>query len=910
MTGFIETIILKSTYQIGATSISPLKDKRKVRKELRSVIEEALLLAAQETDLTFDTNPDRIVKLVMRSGASFPRRPSSFISRNSGQTVQLDDINFGKSLKNMMPPGLITDLANLGVDPDQLFGNFGLRFPEVVHSRSLDSSSSLTAIQDRIDAQRQLDVTSSVADHLGVDVSSVSEILERLMDDSKQRIVRRLRAISVPDTLMDIIQDSLNLIPFPNIGDSGFYLLQADAGSGKSTIAERIHQGVIEAAMDDSLAPLPLFLEARKIRDTIEVDLREAWGSNSARKKQQISLVIDGLEEVGTIRARELLLEAHALYGSASSPLVRVIATSRPINVEVDSGVHIPVTLLDASMAATLVNQLSGQTHAAVRLAQVVRNSITKPFFAIAAGLALRQDSSAEIPTQSKVIESVARRAILDDDWQEYSEILLEIASQCLDARHALIRIRDTRATLKDRKFLEESRLLEVSGNSVGFQNAIVAEWFAAEFLGQHPEFIDELLSDPVRLDLWRYPLLMVIESKSLSLTEGILVKLATHAPAMTGWILGQPDPFDPRMFGGKLPELTSPLNEADVAHQFRLAFDSLVAGTAPVSARIGYTQSGVLKPLGFSLDERSCIYAWHRIREDNLDILSDPPHPLSGHNQEWIGSTWTQVTDHPAWVWREAFRDVRGRLKNVLKDGTVFNGSSVNRAEYTWHLIGDVINRSGRRIHVPIELSELEQVLADRDSTLARLNITARDDHPTAVIRETINALRSEGVSELIPPWPNPDLSTPQTPWVWGLWSREGLLRRVESVFQAALEMVEAALSDEIPEFTPELRLNLPWPMKVFGLIHWPSGDTFADQPSFMWRCEPVVGKSSVEWRFASSREELYEEFGRSSQGVISHLGEPTGIYSIKPATALAVSLLWKALDHWSWTVGAPPTP
>ena len=205
----------------------------------------------------------------------------------------------------------------------------------------------------------------------------------------------------------------------------------------------------------------------------------------------------------------------------------------------------------------------------------------------------------------------------------------------------------------------------------------------------------------------------MVIESQSLRFTEGILVKLVRHAPAMAGWILGQPDPFDPRMFGGALPELTSPLIEAEVARQLRFAFESLVAGTAPVSSRLGYIQSGVLKPLGFSLDKRSCIYAWPLVRQSEMDILSNPPHPLSGLNQEWIGSTSTQVTDHPAWVWKEAFRDVRRRLQSVLKDGTVFNGSSVNRAEYSWHLIGDVINRSGRRIQVPIQLSELEKVIA-----------------------------------------------------------------------------------------------------------------------------------------------------------------------------------------------------
>ena len=189
-------------------------------------------------------------------------------------------------------------------------------------------------------------------------------------------------------------------------------------------------------------------------------------------------------------------------------------------------------------------------------------------------------------------------------------------------------------------------------------------------------------------------------------------------------------------------------------------------------------------------------------------------------------------------------------------------------------------------------------------------MKIAARDDHPTAVIRSTIASLRSNGVSELIPPWPNPDQLPPQAPWVWGLWSREGLLQRIESVSMAALEMIQTAISEEIPGFRSELQVSLPWPMKMSGLIYWPSGDTFADQPSFMWRCEPVEGLPSVEWKYVSSREELHEEFGRSGQGVVSHLGEPAGIYSIKPGTALAVSLLWKALDQWSWTIGGPPTP
>ena len=253
-------------------------------------------------------------------------------------------------MRNVLPPELINQLADLGVDPDQLFSNFGEKFSAAVRMRSLESSSSLTALQDRIDAERQLDATNSVASQLGVEVSSVSEILERLMVESRQRIVRRLLAISVPDTLMDMIQDSLRSMPLPNVGAAGLYMLQAEVGSGKSTIAERLHQSDIEAAMENALAPLPLFLEARKIRITIEADLRQVWGSNVVGPRRQISLVIDGLDEVGTVRARELIVEAQMLCG-APAQLARVIATSRPVNFEVNIGELIPVPLLDSQTA-------------------------------------------------------------------------------------------------------------------------------------------------------------------------------------------------------------------------------------------------------------------------------------------------------------------------------------------------------------------------------------------------------------------------------------------------------------------------------------------------------------------------------------------------------------------------------
>ena len=83
-------------------------------------------------------------------------------------------------------------------------------------------------------------------------------------------------------------------------------VISAVAGSGKSLLLDRLMQRAIVRYREDDDAPLPVFLEAPEVQGRLREAIAERTSSLGRPQERGVALFLDGLEEAGRARAREL----------------------------------------------------------------------------------------------------------------------------------------------------------------------------------------------------------------------------------------------------------------------------------------------------------------------------------------------------------------------------------------------------------------------------------------------------------------------------------------------------------------------------------------------------------------------------------------------------------------------------
>jgi len=908
VTGIVEALVGHLALRSGAK----LKDLvLGSEAELRASVRAALVLAAGDIELPDGTDPGWVADAMIEGRLGNDAVPTELSGSTGTAPLELGAANFAMRLKSYMSPELIDDLERQGIDTSRLFEAFGRRFPEVIRANGTNAASPLRDLASRIEASESDRTTSAIASTLGVNLDQTGETLRELRRESQERTRRRLDALAVPDELVQDVLASIELIPLPSFEGGRLLALEAEGGSGKSTIAERLHVLAIERAETDPSAPLPVFVESNGLRGSLRDAIMRLWGANAELSTRGIDLVVDGLEEIGTTGARGLLLDVRSMFRDDQVPVVRVLVTQRPLFLGVKLDGKVALTLLSDEQATALIRRLSGQEHLSLIYTPVIRDAIHRPFYAIAVGLAVAESPSRFLPSPSTVIESVARRALADVPWDSVADLLGRAAAASVDARHGSVPIRQVTVSHQEEAALASSRLVRVDDRRFSFQIALVAEWFAAEHLRKNVGLVDALIEDPQRLDLWRYPLLLAVESQGFEQMEPALTALARHAPAMAGWILSQPDPFASPQVEAHLLDEDVVRDARKMAAQMRVAFSALGDGLESLSRSWVLFSSGKLLPIAVATGGRRCEYSWHRPDPGIPDVLDALPSPRTeDFRPNWLSLTSVTLTDHPAWVWRHAQDELRGLVEGSIKDGRVFSGAEIFGREARWNVALEALGRRGSLGAAPVERQDLAALLVKRDEILKAAGIEhARDDRSTAAIRALVTEMEACSEEELLSPWDPPDnLARPQG-FVWGFWSDTALLNRVRAFTRDGLHLYKHAVDGVLPHFTSHLRVSAAWPARVVGYMSPANYDRgFEGQPMFLWYLDVESDEVETEWK-------LVEDVGEIARGLYEerqvgrwHMGEPTGIYRADPATAFATSLLWDDLKEWGWTNGRAP--
>ncbi|MEG3631927.1 NACHT domain-containing protein [Streptomyces poriticola] len=754
--------------------------------------------------------------------------------------------------------------------------------------------------------------------------------LDDLAAAGRARMMQRWRAAGVPVALAAELADTsqTGALPAAAVAPSPgtcVVVLEGGFGSGKSLAAERQHQQDIAAARADAEAPIPVHLAAQNVQgDLIDAATRAArrLGDPAARG---VALVVDGLDEPGPIRGKELLDQALS-WTAASGARWRILATTRP-GLEMDSKLRRSMPELAEGEAATLMERLGGNGLAVGSESDMVRSVLRRPLFAII-GAQIQQDRERLPSSPMAFLDALVTRALRDVESvkEERAERLLQrLAAACVSGG-GLAGAADVGSPGEMQALLDTRLVVRRGDRHLAFALPVIEQYFAGQAL-----LANGVLAEVVRsvelLDRWRYGLAMAIASGGWKSTRMVLDPLLRAHPGVAAWAAHEAVPQAEREQESSWPDLPDDV----VCQRLQTALEAWQQALSPAGERI-FLYTGWSGPVTVDAGLTGNELWLHILRRDG----DHTPGLAVPATQRWTeprgvrpleGSFGPVAADYAAWPWRTTL-DLLASHLNTLCERRDFDLADCDAytKERLWSAGADLMGLASRRF-TPLRAEEvhqkLRQHLYDRGSLPVRSGFghrfTGRQAELLRLEEELGSGRWADGHGLLHSPYAVPDQARgPHTHWVWDSYSPEQLRLRTEQVLTAAVEIYTALVETWFPQLKQALGLASVAPAALVADLYQPpsSGSGSYEPPRMRLSLRPSP-TNSVTVRLVPSENDIYSPlpspppgkqparspWARPSTPVVS---EPE-VFDDAPATNYAYAWLHEDLHRLHLTDRAP---
>jgi hypothetical protein len=619
-------------------------------------------------------------------------------------------------------------------------------------------------------------------------------------------------------------------------------VLVADLGAGKSLIGERLFQAALGLASENSVAPVPVYLEATDCIGRVEhAVLQQASGIGDVWQ-QGAAVVIDGADEAGG-GANELLQECRILVNAW--PQTTIVITSRPLpsfDPDICRDERMDVKLLPEEDAMALVRRVARNEHLhPYGWPQSVRDALRRPLFAILLGIYFQPGQDRRLTSAGALLQHLVERALgrTVADRAASNALLQRIAVISTDRVVAFVPTSEV--TTRDQlSQLLESRLVVERDGRIGFPLAVLREWFAAHSLANGEPDLSDLIEDRARLHRWRYPIVMFVAMYDDNRVHDVIEQLAERHPGYTSEIISAalPGPHE----GGE----ESPYTPIEWGPWIRRAVAGWSVGIGPLSTRVApVTDTGHVRSLAIVGQGDTLWMTWYYGTDALPDIVDFWP-ARGGPHPDWPGSLMTHSVPHRAWAWRCTRDSIRYTLTNQLRKRSIPVTDGPLLAERFWQ-ISRAMARHLSSWSDPIPISDVDRTLkgiGENTSLGLRGGVEVRPPE-VSWYRQRIASLQADGESEIVAPYPGPDTRRRTAAhWIWDNYSDEQFLQRTAAVFTAAVEGYTQLVATWFQAFEPELATAALFPAKLVGMLVPPSCSqaTPAETPGLSWYWLPLA--------------------------------------------------------------------
>ena len=475
--------------------------------------------------------------------------------------------------------------------------------------------------------------------------------LQLLLGDLRGLAVARWMGAGVPaQKAFELFED--NMVGVIPEGVNPLQVLVGEVGSGKTLAAIRFLQRAATVALEDEVAPIPVWLDATAI-DHVQVDADRQAERLGGTANGSLAVVIDGLDERGGDGDARILAEARALaYGRQGS---RVFLTTRSIvGLAVTDQERGIVPDMSSTQAVEVINRafdLKLNSWSADSWATPIRDAVKRPLFALLMGRHLSQNGGV-VGDPGQLVDELILAALGRGqvDRLAVNRTLMLLAKKSIDADGRPVHASD----VGDRTVVAETirtRLVNESAGSLAFSLPIIRDWFGAQCLLAGVESPARLAASEQQLERWRWALSVAISTLPRLNVNELLATIARHSPAFASQLIDRSTSSSP----GREPGPVALPGALELGGCTRLATQSFLEGVGePLSWMVGPCLDGHIPPLEVSLGDTWFSARWldNSIGTAAPDVLELQPF---GSDRRWLSAHGSQASVEPVWPWQFA---------------------------------------------------------------------------------------------------------------------------------------------------------------------------------------------------------------------------------------------------------------
>ena len=740
-----------------------------------------------------------------------------------------------------------------------------------------------------------------------------TEWLDDLAQESRARCITRWQAVGLSRA------EANELLNDPSVGlvrsewqptaEKPFVLLLGEMGVGKSLIAERLLQAEIEKARGEEGGRLPVYLDARRAAGQLQDAIKDSLEGFGDPKLQDVIVIVDGADEVGAGFAGQLLNETRLIV--EKWPRTRVVLTSRPIPTLKEAEESAIIPALSDTEVETLISRISGASFSSRSVKpESLKDTIRRPLFAILFGVSLKNRKETNPHSKGELLSNLVTQSLqqVKADLSKAEPLLQRLAILSTDRSTTPVPIGEV-GTPTEIEPLLESRLVIENGRALSFPLPILTQWFAAQSLATDSFPLDSLISDPGRVERWKYAFIIFVSVFGHDKVSKVLSPLAETNPAITAEIV------DEGLVDWGRGEGFSPPSFLECGQRIRTAMQSWVKGVGPLAPFISpVSEDGSLPPLGVQVHGERMTTSWHSGNSETSEVVRLPVPWGGWKTDDWMGSRAARVGHQSAWAWRWTLEELVNGLSNLLERRGIPLEDGPLAREVLWEETLTITSRSSL-YHAPISLDEVENRVSQFSDNTLLMGYPSQHGVPIDRFRLKLKRLRQTGETEITNPWPIPDRSGGRR--VSDEYSTSQKIARTKAVFEGALEAYQKIVETWLPYFAPRLHTAVLLPARVIVSL----GETSDGRPTVSWYFEvlPKGSQNSVEIhsseRSRDSRlllrslkekiDQLRPEASEFLSASIHH--EFSGIFfRITPAMELVYRWLWNDLKRVGWIKGS----
>ncbi|MFF2524208.1 NACHT domain-containing protein [Streptomyces liangshanensis] len=696
--------------------------------------------------------------------------------------------------------------------------------------------------------------------------------LDDLVAAGRTRMVERWCASGLPIEIAKELADAQDVgalsgqaAVFP---DFGVVVLEGDFGAGKSLAGERQHQLDIAAARADAQAPLPVRLAAKDVRGHLISTADQVARMLGDPAVRGVRLVVDGLDESGPIRGKELLDQGRAWVASPAGERWRIIATTRP-GLELDPERCRPMPELSEDEAAALMDRLGGSGIAVRGGSDMVRSVLRRPLFAIIG--AQIQERHGRLP-QSPVafLDALVTRALRDVTGvkEERAERLLQrLAIACVSAG-GLAAAADVGSPGEVQALLETRLIVRRGDRQLVFALPVLEQYFAGQALlreGMPAEVMDSV----ELLDRWRYGLAMAISAGGWESVYNLLGPLVRSHPRAAAWATYEAFPHTAPENDEQPPDLSP----SEVSRRLQDTMDTWRQALGPAGDNL-FLYAGWRGPVTVDATMDGGRLSMQILRREGgqTPALAVPaarrwaePRPL----RPLSASFRSVAADYGAWPWQKTLRLLSSRLTDLcVRQGFDLSTCDAYTKERLWLAGADLCNLHSRTF-TPLSAATFHQALFTRiysspGGPPVRSGFGKRFTGRRAELirlEQELNSGRWADAQDMFHyPYAVPDQEHhSHGEWVWDAYSPERLRLRTEQVLTAALDIYTSLVETWFPRLWDTLGLAGTLPATLIADLYTPRASGLYDPPQVRLRLQPSV-RNSVAVRLVASEDALYD--------------------------------------------------